>query len=150
MRIKLNLSETAKILLRKMPDLIIPSIYKGMKEAMLLAERTAKGTYLSGKALQRRTGRLRGSITQDVKIEGNKVVGTIGTDVVYGRIHELGGVIKPKKAKLLRFRIPGVGWRSAKEVIMPARPFLRPSLDDNMSDITRILSSRIEEAFRKI
>ena len=135
-------------MLKKMPGLVVPALFKGMKQAMLLAERTVRGEYLSGKALQRRTGRLRGSITHDVRIEGDRVVGRIGTNVVYGRIHELGGVIKAKNAKYLKFNIPGVGWRMAKSVTIPKRPFLRPSLEDNMSDIGRILAKRVEEAFR--
>lgn len=134
-------------MLKKMPGLVVPALFKGMKQAMLIAERTVRGEYLSGKALQRRTGRLRGSITHDVRIEGDRVVGRIGTNVVYGRIHELGGVIKAKNAGYLKFNIPGVGWRMAKSVTIPARPFLRPSLEDNISDISGILAKRVEEAF---
>ncbi len=145
--IKLNLSEKSRKMIRKMPDLVKPALYKGMRKAMILASGTARSPYLSGKALKRRTGRLRNSITHDVRIQGDKVIGTIGTNVVYGRIHELGGVIRPKVKQLLRFHIPGVGWRSAKEVTIPARPFLRPALEDNLGEIKKILAKRIEEAF---
>lgn len=145
--VDLKLSANSQRMLRRMPDLMVPALHKGMEEAMILAEREAK-LNLSGRILNRRTGRLRNSITHKVKIQGDKVVGTIGTNVVYGRIHELGGEIFPRKAKALKFNIPGVGWRTVKKVTMPARPYLRPALEDNMSEITRILSNRITEAFK--
>ncbi len=65
----------------------------------------------------------------------------IGTNLVYGRIHALGGVIRAKKAKYLAFRVPAgmqsVGrtgrglstpkklyaWVRVKEVTMPRRDF---------------------------
>jgi len=147
--IDLKLSEKSRKMLRKMPDLIVPALRKGTEEAMILAEREAK-LNLSGKILNRRTGRIRNSITHKVGIQGDKVVGKIGTNVVYGRIHELGGEIYPRKAKALKFNIPGVGWRTAKKVVMPARPYLRPALEDNMSDIARILANRVTEAFEGI
>jgi len=149
LKIELKLSEKSKALLKKMPELVKPAIYKGMKKGMVLADRDAR-LNLSGRVLQRRTGRLRNSITHDVKIEGNKVVGRIGTNVIYGRIHELGGVIKPRQAQSLRFNIPGVGWRMAKSVTIPARPYLRPALEDNVKDIGEIITKRIEEAFKAI
>jgi len=55
----------------------------------------------------RDTGRLMGSITH--KAEETKV--TVGTNVIYGRIHQLGGVIKPKRADKLW--IPA-GWNARK------------------------------------
>lgn len=149
LKVELKLSEKAKAMLKKMPELVKPAIYKGMKEGMVLADREAR-LNLSGRVLQRRTGRLRNSITHDVKIEGNKVVGRIGTNVIYGRIHELGGVIKPRQAQYLRFNIPGVGWRMAKSVTIPARPYLRPALEDSIKDIGEMITKRIEEAFKGV
>ncbi len=75
------------------------------------------------------TGRLRRSITYRVLPEGF----SIGTNVKYAATHQFGAVIKPKNAKVLRFRLPGgVGrrkggrgrWVSAKKVVLPPRPFI--------------------------
>jgi phage gpG-like protein len=55
----------------------------------------------------RDTGRLLSSISH--KAEETKV--TVGTNVIYGRIQQLGGTIKPKKAKKLW--IPA-GWNARK------------------------------------
>ena len=47
----------------------------------------------------------------------------VGTNVKYAAIHQFGGVITPKKAKVLLFSVGGkkVG---AKKVTIPARPFI--------------------------
>jgi len=79
-----------------------------------------------------RTGALVNSITVD---EGKQTktraeVG-IGTNIIYARIHELGGMIK--KA----FGIAGI------TVHMPARPYLRPALDENENDIRGAVEAEI-------
>lgn len=47
----------------------------------------------------------------------------VGTDKVYGAIHQFGGTIRPKGAKALRFRL-GARLVYAKSVFVPARPYL--------------------------
>ncbi len=42
----------------------------------------------------------------------------IGTNIIYARIHELGGIIKN-------------AWGRGIIVHMPARPYLRPAMDEN-------------------
>jgi phage gpG-like protein len=143
-----------------MPDLVKPALMKGMKQGMLLVERTARSPYLSGKALQRRTGRLRNSITTDVQIDGDRVIGRIGTAVVYGRIHELGysGPIGVRAHSRTIRQAFGraispvtVDVRAhTRQADIPARPFLRPAIEDNLTDIQRILVNRIEEAFEGV
>lgn len=68
-----------------------------------------------------KTGNLRGSITVDTNTER----AIVGTNLVYARIHDVGGTIKPvtifpKRAKVLRFKVGGrtVFARSAR---IPAR-----------------------------
>lgn len=47
------------------------------------------------------TGRLRSSMMADI----NNMTGKVGSDVKYARIHEFGGIIKPKRAKVLVFEV---------------------------------------------
>lgn len=54
-----------------------------------------------------RSGRLRRSIHKDVTITGRKITATIGSNVKYARIHELGGGINVKARGQLVLR----GWR---------------------------------------
>jgi HK97 gp10 family phage protein len=68
-----------------------------------------------------------------IKREGKYVLaGVFG--VIYAKIHEFGGVIRPVKAKALKFQIDGK-WIVTKKVTMPARPYLRPAVDEHQSEI---------------
>jgi phage virion morphogenesis protein len=51
----------------------------------------------------------------------------VGSNEIYAAIHQIGGTIKAKEAKSLRFRIGDV-WVSKESVTIPARPFL--GIDD--------------------
>lgn len=62
--------------------------------------------------------------------EGDGVRGTWGVrDVRYALIHELGGVIRPIRAKALAVPLPGGGVAFVQSVKIPARPYLRPAAD---------------------
>ncbi len=81
------------------------------------------------------TGRLRASITAGEPTQsGNNYIEKIGTNVEYARIHEFGG------------RVGKYGGG-----IMPARPFLSPSIGnaDNRAKILDIFTQSINEALAK-
>lgn len=61
-----------------------------------------------------KTGNLRRSIT----LEATDRMAIVGTNLVYARIQDEGGVITPKKAKYLRFQIGGK-WYTKKQVTIP-------------------------------
>jgi len=48
---------------------------------------------------------------------------SVGTNVIYARIHQQGGTIKPKRGRFLRFTVGGQTF-FVKSVTIPARPFL--------------------------
>lgn len=52
----------------------------------------------------------------------------VGSNHPGAAAHHFGAVIRPTKAKALRFQIPGVGWVMARKVTLPARPIL--GIDD--------------------
>lgn len=56
----------------------------------------------------------------------------VGTNKVYGAIHQFGGTIRPKNPKgLLFFRTAGGQvWGAARQVTIPARPYLGISRED--------------------
>lgn len=73
------------------------------------------------------TARLVQSITHEAT-EGSVAV---GTNVIYAAIHQVGGTIRAKTAKGLRFRGPGNGgWVTKQSVEMPKRAFLGLDQDD--------------------
>lgn len=100
---------------------------------------------LSGEALKVRTNRLRGSITRG-PVQGRE--GTlqvvVGTNVIYARIHEFGGVIVPKRRKFLRFAVDGRAV-FAKRVTIPKRPYIEPSIAEAAQAMVSIIGKTIEK-----
>lgn len=113
-------------------------LYKGIAKAMLFTEAASKSSFGKLGNLKVDTGLLRRSI----KSESSENTGRLSSNVIYAAIHELGGIIRPKNAAALRFKVGGA-WRSAKKVIMPARPFLRPAFEENMDEISEIILGTI-------
>jgi phage gpG-like protein len=67
----------------------------------------------------------------------------VGTNVVYARIHELGGIIKPVFARMLHWVTESGEHIFAKVVHIPARPYLRPAIDEHMNEIREAVSYEI-------
>ena len=89
------------------------------------------------------TGRLRESIVHEA---GPSRV-TVGTNVLYARIHQLGGTIRPKTTDRLRFRLANGQFVAVRSVTLPARPFLGIGAEDR-HDIEAIAQRRITEITR--
>ena len=118
---------------------------RAMKAVLMMTEGEAKKNATGGgKNLNVRTGRLRSSITHDMQGKGLSIRGRVGTPVIYGRIHELGGTITPKKGPFLIFEIDGQTV-AARSVRIPARPYLRPAVTGKSAQ----LRSRFAQEMRK-
>lgn len=81
------------------------------------------------------TGRLRRSFSVQSVSERGFV---IGTNVRYAAAHQFGAVIRPRRARYLRFRLAGGRgtrkggrgrWVTARVVVLPARPFFPEGRD---------------------
>ena len=73
----------------------------------------------------------------------------VGPTVIYGRIQELGGVVLPVFAKMLSW-VSDSGERIfANKVQIPARPYLRPAVDNNKDDIVDAISYQLEQQIKK-
>jgi phage virion morphogenesis protein len=88
-------------------------------------------------------GGLMGSITWS--LQGQRL--TVGTNKVYAAIHQFGGTIKPKTQPALIFRIGG-RLAFARQVTLPARPFLGVSAED-AAEIQAIFEDFAEMATRE-
>jgi len=130
--------------LQDLPGNFKKDMYTGIRKAMLFAESEAKQSFGKAGNLNVRTGNLRRSIKGTSKKEKGRLVST----TVYSAIHELGGVIRPKRAKRLKFKVGG-SWKSAAKVIMPARPFLRPAFENNMDEISEIILDSILKGMKE-
>ncbi|MEO0589114.1 MAG: phage morphogenesis protein [Pseudomonadota bacterium] len=84
------------------------------------------------------SGVLEGSIdiAEYAHVEGEGVSGVWGSkDVKYARIHELGGVIRPKNKQALKFQLPDGSYRIVKSVTIRKQPYLRPAADVHYPDL---------------
>lgn len=101
---------------------------------------------------QNRSGVLEGgvNVVDFAAEEPGGVAGTWGVqDVVYALIHELGGIIRPKRAKALAIPQEGGGVILVKSVTIPARPYLRPAADvhyPGLADRIRVAYDRAAPA----
>ena len=82
-----------------------------------------------------RTGNLRNSITHEVADDGKSV--TVGTAVSYGMFVELGHI-----QEVGRY-VPAIGRRLKNEFVKP-RPFLRPAVENHLSEYKSIIESELK------
>jgi phage gpG-like protein len=72
----------------------------------------------------------------------------VGPTVEYGAIHEFGGVIMPVFAKMLSWVDNGVRI-FAKMVQIPARPYMRPAVDEHQEDILNAVAIEAKNQIEK-
>lgn len=89
------------------------------------------------------SGHLRKSI--DYAATPDKVM--VGSNAVYSRIHQVGGVIKPKNGKTLKFTTASGKEVAAKQVNIPARPYLGVSTQDK-EEIKACIQAFLKGAFK--
>ncbi len=88
-----------------------------------------------------RSGALARSI--DYLVQGTSAV--VGSGLVYAAIHQFGGVIKPKTAPALVFRLGGRLIRT-QSVTMPARPYIGISAD-NRAELLQATGAYLRRLF---
>lgn len=81
-------------------------MFRGLRKGAMRVERAAKANAPVDR------GMLRASIHREEHEEAKVIY--IGPSVIYGRIQELGGVIRPKKGQWLTFQVGVKGLREAK------------------------------------
>jgi len=89
-----------------------------------------------------RTGNLRDSISYEIKESGDEIVGFLGSDALYAKIQEFGGVITASRAKYLVFKT-SQGWRKVTQVKIPPRPFLKPAIESHKDMFEDIVQREI-------
>ena len=88
-------------------------------------------------------GLLKHTMTREMTKMGDLIKIKVGPrQLPYARIHELGGVIRPKNKKSLRFRI-GNRVIFTKKVIMPRRPYLQPGFEAEKNTLEKLISTRL-------
>lgn len=126
-RIPENLYAAANAAFRRMVDDVVA--------------RAKENVSLGRPGLIPRTGRLRESIRKGPYKQltpGGYGEQRVYSNLVYAPVHEYGAVIRPKRGPYLVFRLwnfsdtdaPTGPWRKARQVVIPARPYLGPAARD--------------------
>ncbi|WP_048648950.1 hypothetical protein [Nitratireductor soli] len=139
-----SLKWNGKAVTRKMRAAQIEGVNATMGASVAEAKRTHDW--------QNRTGVLEGGvdIADYARAEGSGVRGTWGVrDVVYARIQEEGGTIRPKKAKALAVPLPDGGVALVQSVTIPARPYLRPAADTHYPKLAKRIRTAYERKSKK-
>lgn len=114
-------------------------LLKGLSDAHKLVVRDAM------KKAPARKGHLRRSIPLNSKYDITGI--TLGSNLKYARIQELGGIIRPRIKDYLKFEIGGKTIFTKKPVRIKAQPYLRPALEENVGKIENLLRQRIIESW---
>jgi len=100
----------------------------------------------------RDTGRLINSVSVgDIKANASGYECYVGPrGVIYARIHEFGGTIVPKRAKMLHWVDKTTGKDVfAMRAVIPARPYMRPAIDENKKEIFDAMITQISKELMK-
>ncbi len=171
--IKTNADKVARNL-KEMPGRLHSGLDKQMKAATKMLVKEIKER-ISGDILKIRSGKLRDSINQRVDRETNKIIGRVGTNLIYARTHEYGATIKAKNKPYLvfpiseydtakkRFTGPGLTkaglrsyskkakkggqWVKVKQVKIPARQPFKKSFDNKFEAMRERLNVAVKEVF---
>ena len=133
-----GLKETQKEMERIVTDLRGEPFLNGMRRATLLVQRSAKIKAPVD------TGRLRASITPEVRWQGNTAIGVVGSDVKYAPFVELGTKAHFVPAKYIGVWASRHGLDNAGLFVSgKAQPFLQPAFEENAAKIVQILGDTV-------
>jgi len=147
----------------QMPPLVQVNVLKALEDGLSIAQDKARTDYLTGPRPTKLgvvSGLLKRAVTSKV-IKGTGdtfAIGLLGIyDLVYSKIHELGGhiedhIIAAKNVPYLIFFWKKRGiWMKIKKVHhpadIPARPYLYPALVDSQVEIVNLIDLAIKNAY---
>lgn len=137
---------------QSLPQRARQSLIDAMKRQWFALQAHVVSQKLSGQVLKRVTGNLASSINTDSKFEEcpQEIVGSVGTKVIYGAIHEDGGTVNVKAHTRNITQVfgrpitPTEVFVRAHTATYPQRSFLRSSL----SDMSAQIRADIEQSVR--
>lgn len=156
------------------PDKARAALLKTMQQVVRILVAYVQNDELSGQVLHIRTDRLKASITGSSEVDGDVITGKIGTNVVYAAIQEFGGtihrysrtsikaqnrrqrdkvleiggygaVVTARKGSFIKGTNSGHGNTFGEyDIVIPARPYLGPALDNNQDTIQSMFQQTID------
>jgi len=149
--VKVNIDAKSVAYLKKLSDMpkeVPAAIQRGLDEGLQIVKQNLQQRRLSGQGpyppsehrLGVITGLLHASVYTSTVVQGNKVIGRIGSDVPYAGVHEYGMVISAKNAPFLVFKVLGKTIRT-KTVTIPERAPFRTEVES--AESAQIISDAI-------
>lgn len=133
-----GLKETQAEMERIVRDLRGEPFLNGMRRATMLVQRSAK------QKAPVDTGRLRASITPEVRWQGNTAVGVVGSNVKYAPFVELGTRPHFVPQKYIGVWASRHGLDNAGLFVSgKPQPFLQPAFEENAAKIVQILGDTV-------
>ena len=131
--------------LRENQSAIGDGLEAGMTSAMAKLAAYIQQNKLSGQVLNQRSGKLSQSVGHPTvsRESDTRVVGAIG-GVFYGKVQEFGATITINSAVNMK----GIGWRYLKTITLPARPWLNPSIEEQLDMISAEVVGAVKEALQ--
>lgn len=119
------------------------AVHEGAAVVQFYAQLNARNVFS-----RRQRGTLRNSIYPEITETEDGAEAVISPHMIYGRIQELGGTIRPVKKKVLHFRIDD---REifVKQVTIPPRPYLAPAVNDHVKRIRDVMAGSIQDNLEK-
>jgi phage gpG-like protein len=111
---------------------------KAVMRAGYLVQRAAKKNLTGGNPLNVQTNRLRSSVQVKTKGSGKTAESTVGTRVKYGAVHEHGATIMSTWGR----------GHTARQLTIPARPWLNPALESNRKKIVKLIDKEIQNMLK--
>lgn len=150
-------SQETQLKLKAMPPLVRNRLRSVIDKLTKDLARYVQFSKLSGQVLHVRTNVLRSSIgTGEVEETATGVHGIVGTNVVYGRIHELGGTVTIKEHMRMMTVAFGRPVRDphpisvrAHQANYPQRSFLVSALEDKSVHITTTMVDTVRSAAKE-
>lgn len=145
-------SDDAELRVREFWRALPKAMLAAVRFGAVLVQRRIMTRKLQGEVLKRQTGTLIRSWQEAPRVQefsDQRVAVVIGSNLEYARGWEFGftipaHVIRPKKAKALRFLVAGVPVFaksvSQSERRVAARPYARPALDEERPEILAVIA----------
>lgn len=92
-----------------------------------------------------------GNLLNNWKVENDgDLAAVVGTTTPYAAIHEFGGTVNAKTGGWLRFQTADGSWHTVKSVTIPARPYIRPAIDEHSKDVSEAVGEVIRDEIKRL
>lgn len=145
LKIEIKTTPETERMLIEMPGDCSDALYKGVQQSVKEIQQYIKNSFGKAGNLKVLTGDLKNSIIGETEKRSKAIIGILSSNLNYAAIHEYGGTIRAKSKEYLTFKIGGSSWVKTKQSIIPARPYFRPGVVDNLDRVSKLITDIISK-----